>query len=98
MPRLYCSLLSIIALCVAVVSPQPAIGEPPQEDTAPKQRLEKMQRAIDGFQVASPQIKSAPLLKFASAPLLRYSDQTRNLLDAGVWRLGERGRPTGLAT
>ena len=39
----------------------------------------------------------------ATKPLLRYSDPTRGagangLLDAAVWRLGEKGRPAGLLT
>src|SRR5262245_49648762 len=75
-----------------------ASGQEPQDEDASKQRLARMQRAIDAFQVRSPQIKSVSALKFASAPLLRYADQTRSLLDAGVWRMGQRGRPTAFAT
>ena len=46
-------------------------------------------------------------LALVSKPLLRYSDPTRGsdaaagvnvLLDAGVWRLGTKGRPTALVT
>lgn len=69
-----------------------------------KQRLELMQAVIGEFVAESDQISSEPRLKFASKPLLRYSDPTRGLedttllLDASVWRLGESGRPTALVT
>jgi len=95
MARPFRSPFSIIALCFAFGFGRPSVGQPPQQGNAPKQRL---QQTIDNFQVASPRIKNPSLLKFAPSPVLRYSDQTRNLLDAGVWRLGERGRPTALVT
>jgi len=37
-------------------------------------------------------------LKFGKSPLLRYNDETRGFLDAGVWRVGESGRPTAFVT
>lgn len=89
----------VLALALlAAKSVRRADGQSPQEADASKQRLARMQQVIDGFQVASPRIKNRQALQFAPAPLLRYADQTRNLLDAGVWRLGQSGRPTALAT
>lgn len=63
-----------------------------------KRRLAVMQSAIDDFKVSSDEIKDEATLKFGKGPVLRYDDQTRQLLDAGVWRLGEKGRPTALVT
>lgn len=70
-----------------------------------KQRLELMQQAIDECKASSDDITSAAALKFGKKPLLRYNDPTRGLgdttkglLDAGVWRLGESGRPLALVT
>src|SRR5688572_3933041 len=54
------------------------------KDAASKRRLAVMQKAIDNCRPSSPEIKSETALKFAAAPMLRYSDQTRSLLDAGV--------------
>jgi hypothetical protein len=66
-----------------------------------KARLKAMESAVAGFKVKR---AGAEAPHFASKPLLRYSDPTRNapgaagLLDAAVWRLGESGRPLGLLT
>src|SRR5713101_3307313 len=64
-----------------------------------------MQATIGELDVSSSQIQAAPALKLGKSPLLRYNDPTRQLgdttkglLDAGVWRLGESGRPTALVT
>jgi len=72
-------------------------GATPDESPA-KRRLEVMRKALDDLRVTSTAISSPAALKFGQHPLLRYSDQTRGLLDAAVWRLGERGRPTALVT
>ena len=69
-----------------------------------KQRLALMEQTIAGFEAASEEIAARSALTFAAKPLLRYSDPTRGtteanvLLDASVWRLGEKGRPTALVT
>jgi hypothetical protein len=63
-----------------------------------KARLRLMSETISAFKVS----EAAP--KFTSSPLLRYSDPTRGanqgnvLLDATVWRLGEKGRPAAIIT
>jgi hypothetical protein len=92
-----------LCLCLtsllAVTHVRPAIAqEPLSQEISASQRLEIMQRVIEGFQFGSQKIQNPSQLKFGSTPLLRYSDQTRNLLDASVWRLGERGRPMALVT
>ncbi len=77
-----------------------------EEDTAKseqakavsKKRLEIMQSAIDAFVVNSKEIESEKALALGKKPQLRYDDQVRNLLDAGVWRIGEGGRPTAFIT
>jgi hypothetical protein len=70
-----------------------------------KRRLEFMQSVIDDLKVSSSEIESDSALKLGKSPLLRYNDPTRGLgdrskglMDAGVWRLGESGRPTALVT
>lgn len=70
-----------------------------------KRRLEVMQSAIDDLKVSSNEIETDAALKLGKSPLLRYNDPTRGLgdrskglMDAGVWRLGESGRPTALVT
>ena len=69
----------------------------PDESPA-KRRLEVMRKALDDLRVTSTAIASPGALKFGKPPLLRYNDQTRGLLDAAVWRLGETGRPTAFVT
>jgi hypothetical protein len=79
-----------------------------QDDPEAKKRLELMQSAVSRFDVESSELKPQTALAVASKPLLRYSDPTRGgvgvnnvpvanvLVDAGVWRLGNEGRPTAL--
>ena len=75
-----------------------------EEAAVSKRRLEFMERTVRSLAVRSDQIADVARLKFAAAPLLRYSDPTRGmteqnvLVDATVWRLGEQGRPTSLVT
>ncbi len=71
-----------------------------------KERLKVMREAVDSLEPESSDLKTKAALTFASKPLLRYSDPTRDdaeatgnvLLDATVWRLGTEGRPTALVT
>lgn len=70
-----------------------------QDEASSKKRLELMQSVIANFEVASDDGDSESDLRLSNAPLLRYSDPTRDLmddsvlLDAGVWQLGQSGRP-----
>jgi hypothetical protein len=76
------------------------------EDPQAKQRLQMMEAAVHSLEPESSELKTKPALTFAPKPLLRYSDPTRGageaagnvLLDASVWRLGTKGRPTALVT
>ena len=75
-----------------------------ERDPQSRYRLELMQSTIDDLQIASQEIQRKSALKSGRTPLLRYNDPTRSLeattglLDAGVWRIGETGRPTALVT
>jgi hypothetical protein len=90
------------AIClILLVATSPAFAQE-SDSAARKARLQRMESTIAGFVVKSDGQQAAP--KFAAKPLLRYSDPTRGvagenvLLDAGVWRLGESGRPRALVT
>ena len=84
----------------------PAIAQPATEsaDAAAKRRLEFMQQVVAGYRFESDEIQDEAAGKLAARPLLRYSDPTRDLMDerasalidGGVWRLGETGRPRAL--
>jgi hypothetical protein len=77
-----------------------------QEEPRAKERLKVMREAVDSLEPESAELKTKAALTFASKPLLRYSDPTRDdaevtgnvLLDATVWRLGTEGRPSALVT
>jgi hypothetical protein len=102
----------VAAILLLALSAAPGFRVSGAEDEAAKtaseasaKRLKIMQSAIDDFTVVSKAIASPVSLKFGSQPLLRYSDETRGrdaltngVLDAGVWRLGEQGRPTAIVT
>jgi hypothetical protein len=80
-----------------------AENEPEPADKAKKEemarrRLDLMKSAIDEIEVASTPDFPKSALKFGKSPLLRYNDETRGFLDAGVWRVGEAGRPTAFVT
>ena len=55
-------------------------------------RLGEMKRRITELEISGD--KSKP--KFATEPLFRYSDPTRGVTDATMWRLGEKGRPAAI--
>lgn len=98
--------ITVCAVGVACAVAAHAADDEPQPLKADKraaQRLEIMRGAIDDFKIVSADPESAP--RFADRPLLRYNDQTRDgaggvnrVLDATVWRLGEKGRPKALVT
>jgi hypothetical protein len=94
-------LLCLSILCGIGHSNSVAGEDEPAEsakDALADRRLESMQSAIDDFEITPPKRERKSALRFSKSPLLRYSDQTRELLDAGVWRLGETGRPTAIVT
>ena len=55
-------------------------------------RLGEMKRRISELKIAGGDAKP----KFVSEPLFRYSDPTRGVSDATMWRLGEKGRPAAI--
>lgn len=88
-----------------LLSAATAIGaQPSSQEPVSRRRLDFMEQTVRSFALKSDQITDSAKLKFAAAPLLRYSDPTRGmteqnvLVDATVWRLGEQGRPTALVT
>jgi len=96
--RFAISLLILAGLLIGSAFAQEA-GE---NEQLRKARLSVMQQAAGKFKVARADGGKPPV--FGSQPILRYSDPTRaapganGLLDATVWRLGEKGRPAGLLT
>ena len=96
--------LALLPLCFLAVAVRLSAQDKETEEAQSKARLAIMEQTIAGFDVQSEAIRSKPALTFIAKPLLRYSDPTRGLteanvlLDASVWRLGERGRPTALVT
>lgn len=83
----------------------PGEDQPPgKEPEQSKQRLALMEQTVAGFEAAGQSDLPKAALTFGAKPLLRYSDPTRGtseanvLLDATVWRLGEKGMPTALVT
>ena len=92
---------AILALCCVATGSSHGSDEttaPSEKEQRSKRRLEIMKSAIDDFKVSTKADSPESALKFAPNPLLRYNDETRGFLDAGVWRLGETGRPRALVT
>jgi hypothetical protein len=71
---------------------------------AASQRLAFMEKVVTGYEFSSEELPPDSAGTFVRKALLRYSDPTRDLMDAkvsglidaGVWRLGKDGRPTAL--
>jgi hypothetical protein len=84
--------------CVVGAEDEPAPADRVRKEEISKRRLELMKSAIDELRVSSKGDLPEAALKFGKSPLLRYNDETRGFLDAGVWRVGEKGRPTGFVT
>lgn len=94
--------LSLVIAAIACGQEAPA---PSAKDEQAKRRLELMQQALADCRISSKEIARESALKVGQTPLLRYDDPTRGLgerteglQDAGVWRMGETGRPTALIT
>jgi hypothetical protein len=91
-------------LLLVIVGPLWAADESTREQEQSKSRLELMQQTIASLEASPSEKLGKGALAFVAKPLLRYSDPTRGtteanvLLDATVWRLGEKGRPTALVT
>jgi hypothetical protein len=92
----------LVAIACVMVSAQATAQrgaseeEPPQQP--PEGRLGVMQAAIGDLRTTSAEIKPPGSLQFGIRPVLRYSDQTRGLCDAAIWRLAEKGRPIAFVT
>lgn len=67
-------------------------------ESVSKRRLEIMQAAIDSFTMDRGDLEADQQVETGDKPVLRYDDQARNLLDAGVWCIGKQGRPTAFIT
>lgn len=99
----FTGLLGGIFLCLAAPAglsgedKSPAADKERQEQRS-KRRLEFMKSAVKELKASLQDDPAAGPLKIAPTPLLRYNDETRGFLDAGVWRLGEQGRPRALVT
>ena len=59
-------------------------------DPAAEKRLEDMKKRVEQL------VLSGTDAKFSLEPLLRFSDPTRQMEDATVWKLGEKGRPKAI--
>ncbi|HWB09212.1 MAG TPA: hypothetical protein VG826_08310 [Pirellulales bacterium] len=98
------SLFAVVFLAGTMMAAADDEVDQPAKEHAAKQRLELMQSLIADIRVSAPNAEPEGIAKFSNRPVLRYSDQTRalfgtrHLLDASVWRLGERGRPLALVT
>ena len=68
----------------------------PQQDTQEAAAAKFLQTVVDSIQVRLVDSKDAASLKLQHTPLMKYSDPARGYLGAGVWRLGDSGRPRGL--
>lgn len=80
---------SILMVILAIVPAQLLAGTQESES-----RLNDMKERIKEISFSGKHSKD---VSFKPEPLFRYSDPTRNVLDATIWRLGEKGRPKGIA-
>jgi hypothetical protein len=96
------SVISCCCLLALVAGSLSAAEDDSVDSQASKFRLRLMQETVSGFGIKEDDQASSA--KIIINPLLRYSDPTRTefgataLLDGGVWRLGEKGRPQALVT
>src|SRR5579859_1639589 len=95
--------VSLLTSILALLTGRLWADDEPSPDKARKEeiskrRLELMKSAIDEITISSRGGLPDGALKFGKTPLLRYNDETRGFLDAGVWRVGDNGRPTAFVT
>lgn len=90
------SITSLLLAAIAIAQPAGRIAaqeQPaPQDDAVAKRASEYLQTVVGEMRVKS-EAGEEKSLRPKSAPILRYSDPARVYPAAGVWRLGESGRP-----
>jgi hypothetical protein len=88
----------LVALALALRAPGNVRGqEANSDDAAAKQAAEFLQSAVEALEIdADEAIKLT--LQLRKSPLLKYSDPARGYSAAGVWRLGQSGRPQALVS
>jgi hypothetical protein len=99
------SLLLAAALCAAAgphsrtFADEPGADRPQASGDAAGARAAEatgyLREVVEQFQVRDADAQAVPALQPRSKPLLTYNDPARGYLAAGVWRLGESGRPKG---
>jgi hypothetical protein len=68
------------------------------ESAVSQKRLQFFKDAVRELKVTLPGSSTTRAPEFVDAPILRYNDATREFFDAGVWKLGAKGRPWALLT
>ena len=73
-----------------------------QDDETPKKsenakRLAFMSEVVEAFRLSPKEAKPGIARRFQNRPIMRYSDPTRGLVDATLWKLGS-GRPQAIVT
>lgn len=89
---LVCSVVSVLMLCPSKDSHGQDPASAASEQDLTHRRVEVMKSRILSLQVDGAEGGK----QFAEEPILRYSDPTRRITDASVWRLGQSGRPNAI--
>ena len=91
-------LLAIISAALPGISQLAFADDKPTEPSASDIRLREMTQRVERlFASSSDKPGSTSQHKFVTnKPLFRYSEPSRNIVDATVWRLGAEGRPKAI--
>ncbi len=88
----------LVALLVVLPAPGAASGqEPGDADAAAKRSAEFLQSAVEALNIEVDEADKQRL-QLRKSPLFKYSDPARGYAAAGVWRLGQMGRPQALVS
>jgi len=85
--------LQLVALLLGILLAAPCKGD----DAAVKRAAEFLQSAAESLHIEADDADQKRL-ELRKSPLLKYSDPARGYSAAGVWRLGQAGRPQALVS
>lgn len=84
--------------CLGLLWPAAVLAQAPNgDDAAARRAAEFLQQTAQTLTIEADQ-NDKTSLALVKSPLLKYSDPARGYSAAGVWRLGEKGRPAAIVS
>ena len=92
-----CLIFCLIVVALVTLSHRPAVAEEPDPKKEAAARLERMQARAAATKIAVVTDEATQEVELRPAPIFRYDDQPRRILDGTLWAWGDdSGRPVAI--